>query len=103
MFVTLTDVSCWWFIYFNAKCDYGMENFLMEKYSPEVFFDALKNKRITIASIVTVMLKDLLDLLTSRSEERRVGKGCREMTEIFWEDNEEITKGNQIHRSRILL
>lgn len=42
----------------------GMEIFLMEKYSPEVFFDALKNKRITIASIVTVMLKDLLDLLT---------------------------------------
>src|SRR5699024_12120205 len=41
----------------------GMEIFLMEKYSPEVFFDALKNKRITIASIVTVMLKDLLDLL----------------------------------------
>src|SRR5699024_7819188 len=43
----------------------GMEIFLMEKYSPEVFFDALKNKRITIASIVTVMLKDLPDLLTS--------------------------------------
>ena len=43
----------------------GMEVFLMDKYSPEVFFDALKNKRITIASIVTVMLKDLLDLLTS--------------------------------------
>src|SRR5699024_468760 len=42
----------------------GMEIFLMEKYSPEAFFDVLKNKRITIASIVTVMLKDLLDLLT---------------------------------------
>src|SRR5699024_4512988 len=41
-----------------------MEIFLMEKYSPEAFFDVLKNKRITIASIVTVMLKDLLDLLT---------------------------------------
>src|SRR5699024_4220501 len=37
---------------------------LMEKYSPEAFFDVLKNKRITIASIVTVMMKDLLDLLT---------------------------------------
>src|SRR5699024_628460 len=42
---------------------YGMEVFLMEKYDANVLYQALLKKNITIASIVTVMLKDLLHQL----------------------------------------
>lgn len=45
----------------------GMEVYLMSKYTPAALFEAIKNKHITIASIVSVMLKDLLDMLKTES------------------------------------
>lgn len=42
---------------------YGMEIYLLEKYTPEHLLQAFTEKRVTIASIVTVMLRDLLQEL----------------------------------------
>ncbi len=42
---------------------YGMEVFLMEKYDVRVFYHAMLEKRVTIASIVTIMLRDLLQFV----------------------------------------
>ena len=42
---------------------YGMEVYLMEKYNPKHLLQAFTEKDVTIASIVTVMLRDLLEEL----------------------------------------
>ena len=42
---------------------YGIEVYLMEHYDADAFYQALHEKKITIASIVTVMLQDLLSRL----------------------------------------
>lgn len=42
---------------------YGIPVYLMEKYDKQLFHDALMTKGVTIASVVTVMMRDLLSTL----------------------------------------
>src|SRR5699024_857876 len=42
---------------------YGMTIYFMESYDKELVYDALCKRGVTIASLVTVMLRDLLSLL----------------------------------------
>lgn len=46
---------------------YGMEIFLMEKYDPVILYQTLKEKNITIASLVTLMLRDLINNVKEES------------------------------------
>lgn len=46
---------------------YGMSVLLMEKYDPDVLFESLMKKNVTIASLVTVMLKQLIERLNEKS------------------------------------
>ncbi|SFD93552.1 2-succinylbenzoyl-CoA synthetase [Lentibacillus persicus] len=42
---------------------YGIPIYLMERYDKQLAHDALMNKNVTIASVVTIMVRDLLHLL----------------------------------------
>lgn len=42
---------------------YGIPAFIMEKYDPATFYDVLKNKHVTIVSLVTLMLRQLIEVL----------------------------------------
>lgn len=42
---------------------YGMPAFVMEKYDAEQFYDVIRNKNITIVSLVTLMLRQLVESL----------------------------------------
>ncbi len=42
---------------------YGMTAFVMEKYDAEQFYDVIRNKNITIVSLVTLMLRQLVESL----------------------------------------
>src|SRR5690625_983265 len=42
---------------------YGIPAFVMEKYDPAVFYDVICHKKITIVSLVTLMLKQYVDKL----------------------------------------
>lgn len=46
---------------------YGIPAFVMKKYEPDLFFDAICHKGVTIVSLVTTMLKQLLDQLHNQS------------------------------------
>jgi len=52
---------------------YGMTVYFMEKYDQDQLLDAFINKKVTIASLVTVMLKDL----TQKLEDRKLPSSVR--------------------------
>lgn len=52
---------------------YGMPVYFLEKYDKEKVYNALMKSNVTIASLVTVMLRDLIEKL----ENRKLPKTCR--------------------------
>lgn len=72
MVITFTTFHIGGFSILQKSIIYGIPAFVMEKYDATIFYDVLQSKKITIVSLVTLMLRQLIDELGENNLPRQV-------------------------------